>query len=316
MGTAYICFGWALVRLWNGYITFGTMVMFITLANSLSSAFSSLVNLVPSGITAATSAGRIMELTNLDAENTDIDENILNDLLSSDSGVSIVAKDLCFNYKGSASVIEHANFIARPKEIIALVGPSGEGKTTIIRLLLGILNKKEGSLKAENGKVSCDLSAATRNLFSYVPQGNTLFGGTIAENLRMVKPDATDDELIDVLKIACAYDFVNKLPLGINSPIGEHGNGFSEGQNQRLSIARAILRNCPVILFDEATSALDVTTERQVLKNVMAHTQNQTCIVTTHRPSVLTLCSRVYKVSQSNICEISAEEIEVMIKDF
>ena len=160
------------------------------------------------------------------------------------------------------------------------------------------------------------MNADTRQLFDYVPQGNTILSGTIAENLRMVREDATDEELIDALKVACAWDFVEKLPDTIHSKVGERGRGLSEGQAQRIAIARAILRDAPVLLLDEATSALDVTTERRVLRSIVQQRPNKTCIVTTHRPSVLGLASRVYRVLDTRITELSEEESSRMAMDF
>ena len=187
----------------------------------------------------------------------------------------------------------------------------------MMRILLGLLNIKEGNaLIKVKDNLMCNISSSTRKLMAYVPQEKTMFSGTIAENMRMVKPNATDSEIINALEIACAYEFVEKLPDGINSKIGERGSGFSEGQNQRLSIARALLRNSPILLLDEATSALDVATERKVLKNIMKLKQNRICIVTTHRPSVLTMCDRVYKISQSKVTKVYQEEVEQMVVDF
>lgn len=187
----------------------------------------------------------------------------------------------------------------------------------MIRLILGLIRPEAGSalIVASDGK-EVALNAETRHLFAYVPQGNTILSGTIAENMRMVKEDATDEEIVEALKIACAWDFVEKMPDTINSRIGERGRGFSEGQAQRIAIARAVLRDAPVLLLDEATSALDVTTERQVLRNIVQQKPNKTCIVTTHRPSVLNLCQRVYRVMETKVTELDEEMASRMAMDF
>ena len=319
MVVSYSCFGWGVYRLWTGNITYGTMTLFLQLSGSLTGSFSSLVGLVPSAISATTSAGRIMEIVELPRE-TIKDEKLVDDISKSIdlNELEIEVKDVDFRYLSSdKNVLENANIKAKSGEIIALVGPSGEGKTTMMRILLGLLNIKEGNaLIKVKDNLMCNISSSTRKLMAYVPQEKTMFSGTIAENMRMVKPNATDSEIINALEIACAYEFVEKLPDGINSKIGERGSGFSEGQNQRLSIARALLRNSPILLLDEATSALDVATERKVLKNIMKLKQNRICIVTTHRPSVLTMCDRVYKISQSKVTKVYQEEVEQMVVDF
>ncbi|WP_455543000.1 ABC transporter ATP-binding protein [Intestinibacter sp.] len=315
---SYACFGWGVYRLWTGHITFGTMTLFVQLSGQVSSSFKSLVSLVPSAISATTSAGRIMEFFKIKNESkTDDDKAELIQNNTMDKGLSVELHDVEFAYDDTKTVFKHANVQAEPGQIVALVGPSGEGKTTMVRLLLGLINVKSGNaiIKDVNG-MKCKISASTRRFFAYVPQGNTIFSGTVADNMRMVKPDATDDEIVDALKAACAYDFVHRLSEGINSKVGERGGGFSEGQAQRLSIARALLRKSPILLLDEATSALDVFTERQVLRNIMSMGYARTCIVTTHRPSVLTMCDKVYKIDSGAVTDIDEVEVNKLIKDF
>ena len=226
-------------------------------------------------------------------------------------------KDVDFAYEADQPVISDSEFYARPGEIVALVGPSGEGKTTMIRLMLGLIHPDRGTafLRASDG-TEVEMNADSRFLFSYVPQGNAMLSGTVAENLRMVKEDATDAELEEALRIACAWNFISRLPEGVNSPVGERGRGFSSGQAQRIVIARAILRDAPILLLDEATSALDVATERQVLRNIIRQRSNKTCIVTTHRPTVLNMCQRVYRVLDTRVTELSEEESSRMAMDF
>lgn len=315
----YSCFGWGVYRLWTGHITYGTMTLFLQLSSRLSGSFSSLINLVPSAIGATTAAGRIMEVVELPRESKK-DEVLVEKMKKNieKTGASVKLDNINFTYMNSdKNVLHDANIEANPGEIIALVGPSGEGKSTTMRLILGLTNPGQGRAIIKDGSgIECDISASTRKLMAYVPQEKTMFSGTIAENMRLVKVDATDEEIIEALKVACAYEFVEKLPDGIYSKVGERGSGFSEGQNQRLSIARAILRNSPILLLDEATSALDVVTERRVLRNIMGMNNKRTCIVTTHRPSVLTMCDRVYKIASTEVNQVTNEEVEQMIVDF
>jgi ABC-type multidrug transport system fused ATPase/permease subunit len=297
---SYLCFGWAVFRLYQGFITFGTMVLFLQLAGMLRSSFSSLISLIPSSISATTSAGRIMEIIEKPTDDCDAtnDEQTLKSARK--RGVVISLEDVSFSYRKGKKVFEDACILARPGETIALVGPSGGGKTTLLKILLGQLKHQKGRLgiypfNEKHKNIVFDDKA--RLLFSYVPQDNMLFSGTIADNLRLAKPDATEEEIKDALVMADAYDFVSNLPDGINSNVEERGKNFSEGQIQRLSIARALIRKAPILLLDEATSSLDVDTERKILMNIKRIKGEVTCILTTHRPSVLGICDRVYRVS-------------------
>ena len=235
-----------------------------------------------------------------------------------DVGLSLAIRDMDYAYYNGNQVFEKTDFSARPHEIVALVGPSGEGKTTLLRIILALLEPQRGSLEIygegrEKDRVG--YSPSVRQLFSYVPQGNTMFSGTVAENMRNVKPEATEEEIVECLKVACAWEFIEKLPEGINSKIGERGGGFSEGQAQRLSIARALMKKSPILLMDEATSALDGETERRILHNIMRDEYPRTCIVTTHRTSVLTICHRVYAIRDRRCQVLSQEEIEEMTSE-
>lgn len=315
MVVQYAAFGYCLYRLWTHDITYGTMTLFLQQRSSLNSAFNNVVSIIPSFLNSSISAHRIRELAQLPKEvhipdSSEMDAYIAN-------GFEVAMNDVNFSYVEGKQVITDSAFKACPGEIVALVGPSGEGKTTMIRLILGLIRPEEGmvSLRAVDGK-AVEMNADTRHLFAYVPQGNTILSGTIAENMRMIKEDATDEEIIEALKIACAWDFVSKMPDTINSNIGEKGRGFSEGQAQRIAIARAVLRDAPILLLDEATSALDVTTERTVLRNIIQQRPNKTCIVTTHRPSVLNMCQRVYRVMETKVTELSEEEASKMAIDF
>lgn len=307
-----LCFGWSVYRLWSGHITFGTMTLFLQLASALTGGFSSIASLFPQAISAATAAGRVMALTELPKETSEFDEEILK-IRQSGAGVSVEAKNVDFRYLTGKSVLKDVSFKAQPGEIIALVGPSGEGKTTILRILLGIVKATSGTVTVSSNGETYPVGVSSRRLFAYVPQGNTMFSGTVAENLRIMKKDAADEELDRVLKLACAYDFVHSLPDGLDSPILENGGGFSSGQIQRLSIARALLADTPILLLDEATSALDPATARKIFKNIMSGDECRTCIMTTHRPSVLEMCSRVYRISDESMEELSQSQIDELM---
>ena len=292
------CFCWGIYRLWTGHITYGTMTLFLQLSASVSGAFSALAGLIPSSINAATAAGRIMDLMDLPPEDRS-DAADAEAFLKKhrNSPLRVEAKGLSYHYEDGRSVLTDSDFIADAGQIVTFIGPSGEGKTTLLRLLLGIVRPKGGSLKllAEDGS-QLDISPSTRSLFAYIPQGNTMFSGTVGENLRLVRPDATDEQLYEVLELACAEEFIRQLPLGLNTPVREQGGGFSEGQLQRLCIARALLSDAPILLLDEATSALDMETEQKVLDNIMRAQKGRTCIITTHRPSVLKISNRIYRI--------------------
>lgn len=299
---AYSCYGWGVYRLWQGAISYGTMTLFLQISGQLTSSFSSLVSLLPSAISIATAAGRIMEITDLPHEESkDNDKAEKMEKSANESGITLCCNKLTYTYPdGEKPVVRDISFSAAPGETIAFVGPSGEGKTTVLRLILGLVEPDSGEMimSTKDGN-EISVSESTRRFCSYVPQGNAIFSGNIADNLRVVRPDATDDELVEALKTADAWSFIEKLPNGIYTEISEKGVNFSEGQVQRMSIARAILRDAPVIVMDEATSALDAATEETVLANMMKAYPNRTRIITTHRPSMLQYCTRVYRINKN-----------------
>lgn len=196
---------------------------------------------------------------------------------------------------------------------MAIMAESGGGKTTLIRLLLGMLEPQEGNVTLKSGSGNeFPMNSDMRRFFAYVPQGNTLFSGTIADNMRMVNEEASNEEVIGALKTACAWEFIEQMPDGINSVLGERGRGLSEGQAQRISIARALLRNAPILLLDEATSALDRDTEERVLHNIMESHPDRLIILSTHRPAALKLCDRIYRIGEGKIGEITSEEAQTL----
>ena len=195
------------------------------------------------------------------------------------------------------------------------MGETGVGKSTLIRLMLALLQPDKGTIGIYNEKWEVRVSVDTRCNMVYVPQGNTLLSGTVRDNLLMGKPDATEEEMGWALHTAAA-DFVFGLSDGLDTLCGEQGAGLSEGQAQRIAIARALLRDAPVLLLDEATSALDVATERTILRNLAARYPHKTCIVTTHRPTVISLCRRVYQVSSGCLRLLDSDEAQRLAMDF
>lgn len=302
---SYLCLGWGAYRLWRGNIDFGTMVLFIQLAGYLAAALSALIKLVPSAIECTVSAQRIMTIFDLPQEKF---EGLAEVEALKKEKFSLCLDKLRFSYQNRSLVLDALELSVSPGEMIAIVGPSGSGKTTLFRILLALLHPSEGTAELVSGALHVPLSPATRSLFSYVPQDNVIFSGTIADTLRLVRPSATDEELYAALKVACADTFVRALPQGIYSTLQERGSSLSVGQNQRLAIARAVLADAPILLLDEVTSALDMETEEKVLKNIAA-LPNKTCILTTHRPSVLSLCDRVYRIRDAQLTQLSKDEL-------
>ena len=294
MLVSYLCLGWGAYRLWQGRIDFGTMVLFLQLASYLSSSLSALIHLVPSAIEASVSARRIMSVLELPRERLDHPERAQR-LVREGVPLTLSLQGLEFAYQGRAPVLKQLDLQVQPHEMIAIVGPSGSGKTTLFRLLLGLLHPTGGSAVLTGGGAALDVPPSTRCCLASVPQDNVIFSRPVAETLRLVRPDAPEEALWAALRAACAEDFVRGLPGGLDCPLRERGGSLSEGQNQRLAIARAILADAPILLLDEVTSALDLETEQRVLENIAA-LPGKTCILSTHRPSVLSLCSRVYRL--------------------
>ena len=285
-----VAFLWAAVRMSEKTLTFGGMTAFLQLVNRIQSPARSLTKLVPSFVSVFTAAERLMEL-----EDNPLEEQGDPILLPKPCGVRLEGVGYAYD-EANGSVITNLNFDFRPGSCTAVLGETGAGKTTLIRLVLALLRPQQGRLVVYGGDEHHELSPRLRCNFVYVPQGNTLMSGTIRDNLRLGKPDASDEEMAEALNTSCA-DFVMQLPDGLDTVCSEAGGGLSEGQAQRIAIARALLRDRAVMLFDEATSALDPETERQLLHNILA-THDKTVIFVTHRPAVVDYCDQTLRIDK------------------
>lgn len=279
-----IAFLWAALRMSDQTLTFGGMTAFLQLVNRIQGPARDLTRLAPVFVGVFTAAERLMEL-----EENPLEEQGDPIPLTAPCGVRL--EHITYAYDdGDSNVIEHLDFDFYPGSCTAVLGETGAGKTTLIRLILALLHPNEGKVILYNQQEQRELSPLMRCNFVYVPQGNTLMSGTIRDNLRLGKLNATEEEIKAALEMSCA-SFVMELPDGLDTVCTEAGGGLSEGQAQRISIARALLRNRPIMLFDEATSALDPETERQLLHNILSH-HDKTVIFITHRPAVVDYCDQ------------------------
>lgn len=275
------------LKIASGAISYGTMTAFLSLVNQVQSPVLSLSTIASQIIAVLASTSRIREIANMPMETCSAKTVV------SGSAVGITAKHLTFSYNEDNELFRNYSFEIQPDSITAIMGHSGIGKTTLIRLILGFLQPTEGSIAVTDGQEHYPCSESTRNLISYVPQGNTLFNGTIADNLRIGNSLATDAQMMEALRMACADEFVEALQDGLQTRIGEKGHGLSEGQAQRISIARAFLRPAPILILDEATSALDEQTELKILRQIKEKHTGQTYLVISHRNAITEFADQV-----------------------
>ena len=287
-----VAFLWAAVRMSAGTLSFGGMTAFLQLVSKIQGPARSLTKLVPAFVSVFTAAERLMEL-----EEDPLEEQ--GDPIMLDAPCGVRLDNVSYAYlDGDSNVIDNLSFDFRPGCCTAILGETGAGKTTLVRMLLALLQPQSGSLHIYNNVEERLLTPRLRANFVYVPQGNTLLSGTIRENLCLGKHNATDEEMREALIKSCA-EFVFDLPDGLDTACAEKGGGLSEGQAQRICIARALLRNRSVMLFDEATSALDPDTERRLLKNILA-SHDKTIIFITHRLAVVDYCDDVLRVEKTS----------------
>lgn len=289
-------FSYGALQLSRQQITYGTMSVFLTLVNRVQAPIIGLAQQIPRVIALFTSAGRIMELQQIPEEVKTVE-------MGEKKEIGVELKDLSFGYT-KEQVFTHVNLKIRPGEFVAIVGESGIGKTTLIRLLLAFLETGGGNVDFYNGTGEhLHTNPSVRQFVAYVPQGNTLFSGTVRENLCMGREGAQEEELWEALQRACGERFVQALPEGLDTVIGERGHGLSEGQAQRIAIARAFLRKAPFLILDEATSALDEDTEIAVLQGLKSLEPRPTCLIITHRKGILKYCDREIRIRNRGVME-------------
>lgn len=276
----FVTFAWGATSLSEGTITYGAMIAFVQLVGQIQGPVRNLSRFVPVFITAFTATERLMEMEDIPQEDD-------KEPLKLREPVGVTLRNVSFRYTPASRLIfDRFSLDIAPGSVTAIVGETGSGKTTLIRLLLALISPDEGEICLRDTTGSYPVAACLRNNFAYVPQGNTLFSGTVRSNLLQGNPDATEEQLREALHTAAA-EFVFKKPEGLDTPCGESGDGLSEGQAQRVAIARALLSGGSVFIFDEATSSLDPETEKTVLRRITERYPERTLIFITHRTEVL-----------------------------
>lgn len=287
-------------KILGGLISYGALSAILQLVNNVQVPFASLSGVMPKYYAMLASAERLMEIEDLEEEPTPEDTFNAHAVYAKTRGISL--NGVNFSY-GREKVLENASVYFNKGEITTLKGSSGIGKSTLIKLMLGVYNIDGGEMVFDTEDGNINIDSTTRKMFSYVPQGNMLFSGTILQNVKFAVEDASEEQVISALKTALAYDFVAELPQGLNTMVGENGLGLSEGQVQRLAIARALLTKAPVLLLDEATSALDEETEKGVLTNLKA-LKDTTVIIVSHKKSAYAVCDKLVEIKGKTLKQL------------
>ncbi len=284
-------FAWGVFGLATGSVTFGTLSAYLQLVGLIQRPTMDMSSFIPSIISSFTAAERLYELEEIPEE-----EQGKKTILRGTAGVRF--NGVSFKYQnGERNIFNNLCYDFTPNSCTAIVGETGAGKTTLIRLLVALVAPQKGKIEIYDEEKSITSGPLTRSNFVYIPQGNSLISGTIRDNLLMGNPDATEEMLQSALHIACA-DYVNALPQGLDTELSEQGGGLSEGQAQRIAVARSILRPGSILIFDEATSALDESTEEEMLKRLTTSNTGKTLIFVTHRPAIIKYCNQVLEVKK------------------
>lgn len=289
---------WCALKVCTKAMTYGTLTAVLQLISQIQTPFVNITKIVPQYYAILASAERIMEIEEIELEDRSEEDICVEKFYNTFSEARF--ENIQFNY-GRESVLEEGNASFQKGDFVAVRGISGIGKSTLMKMLLGVFKPQTGHIRLyKNGGEYVEAGPGTRGLFSYVPQGNYLFSGTLRENILLINPYATEEEIHQALEISDIKEFVCSLPEGLDTVIGEKGLGISEGQAQRLAIARALLSKAPILLLDEATSALDAETEHNVLERIKALNQ-KTCIIITHKAAALEVCNKEFVIENKKL---------------
>jgi len=299
-GGYYAALLWGAVMLTNNAITFGALTAFLQVVSQIRTPLLNMTGILPQYYSMLASAERIIELENLPEEPRLPQLYEAGELYGRMQSIGI--DNVSFSYDEDKIVLDGADFTVQKGEFVALAGFSGIGKTTLFKLMLGFYPPDVGALYADLGEEKVPLGADTRCLFAYVPQQSMLLSGTIRENIAFCCGDVSDDAIWAAAEVADVAEAIRQQPDGLNTMLGERGSGLSEGQLQRLAIARAVLSNAPILLLDECTASLDEATEERVLQRLRA-LPDRTCLCISHRPAALEICDRVVRVVDGKFVE-------------
>lgn len=292
---------WGCFRIALYNMSYGTLTSILSLVSQIQSPIQGLSSVFSTYYQALASADRIMEIEDIRNEEYINDKNLDVQKIYSELK-TIEFSNITFSYDRD-TILEDTGATVNKGDFVAVTGASGIGKSTLVKLLLSVFEPSKGSIyfTMKNGE-KMHVDKGTRNMFAYVPQGNFLLSGTIRENISFIKPEATDEEIMRIAKLCCADEFINELPMGLNTVIGEKGKGLSEGQVQRIAVARALISDAPILLLDEATSALDQSTEERLLSNLKSLT-DKTCIMISHKNAASSVCNRELHINEKKITD-------------
>lgn len=304
-GSYYAALVWGAFNISTGMLTFGTLTAFLQILDQIRSPMKDISGLVPAFYSSIASGERLMELENLEDEKIAEYSESAKAIYSKFN--SLVFKNVTFAYKDE-TILENASTQINKGELVAVAGPSGIGKSTMMKLILGLIEPDKGEIYIDTDTGKLSLDAGFRKLFAYVPQGNMLLSGTIRENISFCNPESSIEDIVKAAKMAMVWDFIKEQPKGIDTVVGERGLGLSEGQIQRIAVARALLSDAPILLFDEATSALDEKTERKLIDNIKK-LHNKTCIFISHKHRTIKMCDRIVSFNNKKLQECEFDEL-------